>query len=163
MCCHILFKHKLSAVYTVCGTDCGLSWSEKRIMANTNTHCKTQMNASKWALALNFWMIINLSSSDKVKEKKKIAVQFLCLWRSWFLAHTAELRKINAENRCGNIALSRSMHEVRFNQYENSFVMIWKKCCIFFVKTKNSWSRTFHLLLWKLNSPFWSKSLDRIS
>jgi hypothetical protein len=39
-----------------------------------NAHWETWLRASKWAQALHFWWIINLSSLDQAKEKKKIAV-----------------------------------------------------------------------------------------
>jgi hypothetical protein len=36
-----------------------------------NTPWETQTHTGKWARALKIWLIINLSGSDKVKEKKK--------------------------------------------------------------------------------------------
>ncbi len=40
---------------------------------------ETQMRAGKWARALNFWWIINLSGSDIEQEIQKIAVRYFCI------------------------------------------------------------------------------------
>ncbi len=54
----------------------------KRMPANV-------LRAPASACALNFWWILNVSGSDKLKEKeKKNSVWYYCLWTSRSLTHT---------------------------------------------------------------------------
>jgi hypothetical protein len=51
------------------------------------------MYASKWAQALNYWWIINLSGSNKEKEKQKISGSIFLYMRVIILGTSGSFMK----------------------------------------------------------------------